>query len=423
MQSRLFPVFAAFLFTGLVACAPAGGSGGRGGGGDIASATADTGASSSADTATSADLGGPPSQADVGETPPPEPDVPEAPPQPDGLPILGWYTHSMAAVQVERLASASDGLSIPRDLAFDPENPGDLWIVNQGNESMVVVRDTLSATQKSQKYWSLGSAHFFAQPSSIAFGAPGSFATIHETDKLTQGPGGTPPDFMGPTLHSSDPATFDAGHGSHLDMMHNSPNGMGIAWEAANTYWVFDGYHSALARYAFNNDHGEGGTFHGDGEVRRYVEGEVKRVPGVPSHMEYVGASGLLYVADTGNNRIAVLDTASGTVAGQAYPNYDGGPQYKMQGATLTTLVDGQQHGLVSPSGLAIQSDQLFVSDNATGTIYAFTLEGELIDWLETGLPTGGLMGITFDKAGNLAFVDAIGDEVWYLLPLAPPAP
>ena len=78
---------------------------------------------------------------------------------------------------------------------------------------------------------------------------------------------------------------------------------MGIAWEKDNVYWVFDGYHSSITRYDFNEDHGPGGTVHDDGTVSRYVEGKVKRVANVVSHMEMDRESNLLYVADTGNNR------------------------------------------------------------------------------------------------------------------------
>ncbi len=357
-------------------------------------------------------------------TPGPQPE-PEPEPQPEGLPVLGWYTHDMNAVQVEVIATASDGLNTPRDLAFDPEHSSKAWIVNKGDESVVLVQNMLTAAQFSTKANGFGTEHFLARPAAIAWGAPGTFATIHETDDLTQGPeaqGGTPPDFMGPTLHAAHSILFDAGHASHLDMMHNSPNGMGIAWEEWNTYWVFDGYHSAVSRYAFNQDHGEGGTFHGDGEVRRFGQGQFSRVADIPSHMELDRTTGLLYIADTGNNRIATLDTATGTPGAFIFPNYDGGPQYHMDGAAITTLVDCSQHGMKHPSGLAMYGDYFVVGDNATGTIYAFTLQGVLIDWLDTQISAGGLMGMEFDGVGNLAIVDAVTHEVSMLIPKAPPS-
>ena len=50
--------------------------------------------------------------------------------------------------------------------------------------------------------------------------------------------------------------------------------------------------------------------------MRRYVEGYVKGAAGVPSHLALDRASGLLYIADTGHSRIAVLDTNTGTLSG-----------------------------------------------------------------------------------------------------------
>ena len=345
-------------------------------------------------------------------------------PEPEGVkvPILGWGTHVMASVNKEVVATAADKLNTPRDVMIDPDKPGDIWIANHGNETMVVVYNSLSAAQSVKAYWSLGSAHFFARPSAIAWGTTATFATMHETDQLTQGasPPGTPEDFMGPTLQSADPGTFDAGHGSHLDMLHNSPNGMGIAWERDNVYWTFDGYHSSITRYDFKADHGKGGQFHGDGDIARYAEGDVKRVAGIPSHMEMDRETGLLYIADTGNNRIAVLDTATGTKGGGTQPVYDGPNQYKMNGANIYTLIDGAAEGLQSPSGLAIAGDQIFVGDNGTGIIYAFDMAGKKLDWLETGIAPGGLMGIEIDQAGNLVLANAADNEVWYLLPRSP---
>src|SRR5690606_38485909 len=117
---------------------------------------------------------------------------------------------------------------------------------------------------------------------------------------------------------------YDSGHASHLDMLHNSPNGVGIAWDHDNVYWLFDGFHESITRYDFRNDHGLGGEDHRDGIIRRYVEGEVSYVPEVTAGMEIDHATGLLYFSDPGNARIAVLDTTSGAPGGPIGPNYDG---------------------------------------------------------------------------------------------------
>ena len=228
---------------------------------------------------------------------------------PDTLAILGDGSNDASSLTRTVVANASDGLAYPRDMAFNPNNPGQLWVVNTASESVTIVQHIGSPYRSSRDVWSEGSPHFHARPAGIAWGAGNSFATIHETDQPTQGPNGSPGDFMGPTLQSADMDTFDAGHGSHLDMLHNSPLGMGIAWQQDNIYWVFDGAHSSLTRYDFRKDHGKGGSDHRDGIVLRFAEGLVRRAPGIPSHMEVHRETGLLYVADTGKSRVLAMDT------------------------------------------------------------------------------------------------------------------
>ena len=91
---------------------------------------------------------------------------------------------------------------------------------------------------------------------------------------------------MGPTLWSGESSTFDGGDESHLHMLHNSPSGKGIVWERQSRHWVFDGLHNAITIYDFHDDHGLGGSDHTNGEVARYVEGEVRSAPVVPPHLE-----------------------------------------------------------------------------------------------------------------------------------------
>ena len=333
-----------------------------------------------------------------------------------GLPVLGSDTHSMENVELTVIGTSSDGLRIPRDLEFNPEETDELWVANRstpGDERMVVFSGASSGSPSSKEY-SGPTEHFFAQPSAIAFGAPDEFASIHETNVLTQGPDGPDKDFMGPTLQSTKPEDYDAGGKGHLDMLHNTPLGMGIAWERDRVYWIFDGFHDSITMYNFMADHGPGGTDHKDGIVHRYVEGDVKRKANVPSHMEFDPASSLLYIADTGTNRIATLDTTSGTLGSSFGPNRDGGTsQYKMSGATLTTLVDGAEVDMSAPSGLALYDGLLYVTDNETSKVLAFDpIDGALIDWLDTGLPKGSLMGIEFGTDGSMWLVDAVEDRI-----------
>jgi hypothetical protein len=347
---------------------------------------------------------------------------------PPGRPVLGVGSHVPDDLLIEVVADASDELATPRDLAFNPDNPDQLWVLNFATESVTVLSNATTDSPSSKNYHEMGSGHFLSHPSAFAFGAPGEMASIHETHEKTVGTfDGAPDEFMGPALHSTDLTIFKAGWSCHLDMLHDSPLGMGIAWGGissqdgnvtllqpvnARVYWVFDGYHRSITRYDFGGDHGLGGEDHADGIIRRYAEGQVKRVEGVPSHMVMDPSTGLLYIADTGHERIAVLDTSTGTVGAEIFPGFDQATRNIMNNTKLETLIDQTTVPFEKPSGIALYDGLLWVTDNATSRIYAITLEGDVIDWLDTGLPAGSLMGITFDTEGRLYIVDAVGDQV-----------
>jgi DNA-binding beta-propeller fold protein YncE len=324
-----------------------------------------------------------------------------------GVAVLGAGTHSLDAVDVTIIGTAgADELDGPSDLAFHPDVPDELWVVNEPDESITIFHEVGSADQTSSFAQHATSEHFLSFPSGIAFGSNGNFATIHDKYEPTQG-GATGADFMGPTLWSGESDSFDGGDESHLDMLHNSPKGKGIAWERQNRYWVFDGLHDSITLYDFHEDHGLGGTQHNDGEVARYVEGELKSSPAVPSHLDLDHETGLLYVADTGNSRVAVLDTATGERGAPVTPNYDGTDQYYMDGAVLETLVDD---GLEKPVGLALHDGLVFVSDADAPALLAFDIDdGELVDWLELDRV---VHGITFDDDGALYAVASDDGEV-----------
>ncbi|MCB9762554.1 MAG: hypothetical protein H6739_22335 [Alphaproteobacteria bacterium] len=341
-------------------------------------------------------------------------------PTPPGVAVLGGYTHTLDGVVVETLLAADDRLGIPSDLAVNPRTPDQLWVLNYDANAVVLATGLEGGAIDSTFYRSFGSDHFLANPMGIAFSDQGEFATVQDTDELTQGASGTPRDFMGPTLWDDNLDRFDAGHGSHLDMLHNSPLAGGVAWEADRIFWVFDGYHEAISRYNFNTDHGYGGADHSDGEVARYVQGQVARYEGTPSGLEMDRATGLLYIADSANSRVMALDTASGERAGAIGPNYDGGQQYRVADAELLAVFeDGDgEVGLITPSGLAIHDEVVYVADNEAGRILALSMEGELLDWLDLGREPGALGGLEVDASGNLLFTDMVAVEVVRISPL-----
>ena len=204
-----------------------------------------------------------------------------------------------------------------RDLAFNPGAPDQLWTYNTLIHGTVIFFAPGTAEQSSEVRVDAYGQHFMAYVSSAAFGDNGNFASCQESrDEWNVGPQAQD-DFMGPTLWSADLDVFavvgqafpPAGgvEGSHLDMLHQSPLCMGIAHDKDNIYWAFDGLHGNLVRYDFQSDHGPGGSDHKDGIITRYTDATLTRVANIPGHMELDHATGMLYIADTGNNVIRAV--------------------------------------------------------------------------------------------------------------------
>jgi outer membrane protein assembly factor BamB len=350
-------------------------------------------------------------------------------PDPDGgpdlpAPELGTGDHSPASVGFTTIATADDGLAQPRDLAFNPRRPDELWIVSFRDDSTVIVHDASTDDRQAEYRKDPYALHFMAEATAIAFGqdetsdevgAPGTFATCGES-RNTYDDMAPPNDFMGPTLWSSDLSIYALsdpnGLGTHLDMLHCSPNCMGLAWVEENVYWAFDGLHGALVLYDFAIDNGIGQDDHTDGSAQRYVEGQVLRSPGVPSHLVYDPSTHLLFVADSGHGRIAALDTLTGT-AGAPLEPYEPMALYRyVDDAVLTDVVPDSSEDLDTPSGIELHDGLLFVTDNANGRISAFTKEGGRVNWLDTGLAPGSLGGIAFGPDGKIYFADLLGERV-----------
>jgi hypothetical protein len=335
---------------------------------------------------------------------------------PRQIPILGNGTHDIASLDVAILSSPGDGLAFPTDLEFKPGVDRELWVTNRADHSIVVFQNAGRGNQTSMKFQASlgGGKHFLAKPAALAFGDEGLFATAQQEDQVTQP--GDPPDgsFMGPTLWTSDLSVFNGGHASHLDMLHNSPLSSGIAWESGNSYWVFDGAHGSLTYYRFNSHHGLGGTDHHDGEIYRYVDGELGYEPSIPSHVVWDPGAAKVYAADTANGRIVRMDPGPASKGGVLGPNYDGCEMNYMNGAELVTLVDGAaiEPILSKPSGLELVDGILFVTDPLEARVYGFDLDGNLLDWLDTGLPAGSLLGMAFDEEGSMYIVDAVANQV-----------
>lgn len=307
------------------------------------------------------------------------------------------------------LGTSAQGLNGPRDLAFHPDRPTELWTVNRETDATVIYFDAGGVGQSSEDRRDVARGHFMDRVSSMAFGAANTFATCQESTN-----GGN--DFMGPVLWPADLAIYaqppqpGSGElGTHLDMLHQSPDCMGIAWDEANRYWVFDGQNANLVFYDFGTDHGPGHDDHSDGIVRRFTEVELTRIPSVTSDMVLDHATGILYIADSGTDRILWVDTNTGEEKGNLSQSFEPLDEY--------TEWTGVEQGVLArelsvPSGLALDGSRLFLSENGSSAITVFDLAdgGKPLGRLET--PALAIAGLTLGPDGTLWYVDSSSDEL-----------
>jgi len=310
-------------------------------------------------------------------------------------------------------------------LAFDPTRAGELWVTLRQfptdkpclmtaragcaalEGKVALVRQATGNVPQRTLEIDGNAWHFMRRPTSIAFGDNGNLSTCGEarTDNYED----EAIDYSGPVLWSSDPAIFGvaptaAQNGTHIDMLHETPFCMGLASEHDNVYWAFNGQIGALDRYDFHAPHQVGGEDHSDGELHRYVTGELLRVPEVPSHLALDHARGELYIADTGHARIVRLAIDSGT-PGADVTSLDPIREHRqMDGVVLEEVVPPGT--LTAPSGIAFTNDTLFVTDNATSKVWSFGRDGTSNGWFDTDLPSGSLSGVTLGPDGKLYLSD-----------------
>jgi hypothetical protein len=322
-------------------------------------------------------------------------------------------------------------------LAFDPLRQGELWVtvrefpvdspctadIIAGCQALVgrvaLLKDATTSDKPTTTIKTDGNAwHFMRRPSSIAFGDNGNLATCgeHRTGNYDD----EAVDYMGPTLWSSDPTIFgvepkEDQNGTHLDMLHNTPFCMGIAHERDNVYWLFNGQLGSLDRYDFHEPHVIGGEDHSDGEMRRYVEGELLRSPEVPSHLAFDKRAGLLYAVDTGHARLLRLDARTAVQDGEVPTNDPISVHARMDGARLEVFVAAG--ALERPSGIALDEEYVFVTDNATSRIHAFDLEGKLARTVTVDVPDGTLAGIALGPDRRIYLSDLRTGAAYRLAP------
>lgn len=334
--------------------------------------------------------------------------------------IIASYANTANTFTTSTIANSSNQISKPRDLDFHPNN-GQLWIVNTGTENSggsSVRIDNPNQTNQTTLWQRDGNAwHFMSLPSGIAFGTNGNFATSSSCDDANHN-GGAP--FAGPALWSSDPLIYaqpSGGNGSHLDMLHASPNCMGIAWETGNVYWVTDMKTNDVVRYDFAADHGPGAAYHDDGIVRRYKGQTISWVSqSVSSHLVLDAAKKWLYVVDGGGKRVLRLDITTGSAGGATgFPQYENLVEYSAYtGATWEVVANTN---LVEPAGIAVMDKFLLVSDHSTGDIIVYdisTMPAQEVNRIPTA---AGIQGITIGPDGRIWFVNSTTNIVGRIEP------
>jgi len=330
--------------------------------------------------------------------------------------------------------TSDDGLFKPRDLDFhtDPNRDNELWVINENSAifdpnfggSTVTYYSAGLETQWADYRKDTFSAHFMNTASAIAFSNNGGFANTLDVQDANGNPNGF---FSGATLWEADTSIYARINqegpelGSHWDMLHQSPFSIGIAAEADNIYWLFDGFHNTIVKYDFQEphpDHEHGGEDHSDGLVYRYDEINVSRIEGLSSHMVIDYSSGMLYVCDTGNQRILRINTNLGVIGESLDPygeNIEG--YYSMEGAEFETIIDS---GLVSPTGIDIYNEFLLVSDYATGEIIIYDISTQESIQESFRLQTNmnnNLMSIKVGPDGTIWFVCTNSNQLYQILP------
>ena len=330
--------------------------------------------------------------------------------------------------------TSDDGLFKPRDLDFhtDPNRDNELWVINENSAifdpnfggSTVTYYSAGLETQWADYRKDTFSAHFMNTASAIAFSNNGGFANTLDVQDANGNPNGF---FSGATLWEADTSIYARINqegpelGSHWDMLHQSPFSIGIAAEADNIYWLFDGFHNTIVKYDFQEphpDHEHGGEDHSDGLVYRYDEINVSRIEGLSSHMVIDYSNGMLYVCDTGNQRILRINTNLGVIGESLDPygeNIEG--YYSMVGAEFETIIDS---GLVSPTGIDIYNEFLLVSDYATGEIIIYDISTQESIQESFRLQTNmnnNLMSIKVGPDGTIWFVCTNSNQLYQILP------
>lgn len=319
---------------------------------------------------------------------------------PEATSPIGTGDGSPESVEWTYIIGEDEKLDDARDLGFDAD--GNLWVANREDDRTFIVFDPGTADQDYDRRKDGYAEHFMEETAAFSFDGNVQMGSCGESnntynDQVRRGNG-----YMGPVLWSTDLNIFGEenpiGLGSHLDMSHESPYCVGIAWEVDNAYWVFDGAHDALVRHDFRRDHGVGMDEHFDGVVYRVTEPAVSRVEEAPGHLVLDHESGRLYAADTGNGRVIWINIESGSEGESLSVNDPGVEHYEWEGVEWGEVSTAFEQ----PGGLAFDGEFLYVGDWATGVISQLDLDGTIVRTLDTGFGKENLYGIEIGPDGAL---------------------
>jgi len=315
----------------------------------------------------------------------------------------------------------------PTDLAFNPSRTTELWVVNRLDDSAIIIENPGSPDETSERRRDPAAAHFMEKPPAIAFGAVSSewgqtFAVCGDDDNS----GNMYLGFMGPALFSANLDIFakqtENDLGSHLDMLHSTSFCRGIAHVDANIYYVYNSQKHSIDKYDFHKDHGPGNDDHSDGEIYRCAAGSFTGIDNVPSHLVFNPDDLQLYIADTGNRRIAKLDTTSGTVGASFSGLEDIAARKSIDNAVVLDVVPAG--AIDAPSGIELHAGLLYVTDNGSSRFLVYDLKGRFVRALVTDFPPGSLAGFTFGpEDGKIYFVNMLDGFVYRIdpVPSSPP--
>ena len=315
------------------------------------------------------------------------------------------------------IANSSNGIAQPRDLDFHPVlSRNELWVVLKSTEAIggktAKISNAGSASQSILVQKDGNAWHFMSLPTGIAFSDNGNFCTSPGVLDANHSNG----HYTGPALWSSDPAIYampSGGNGSHLDMLHQCPYSMGVAWEKDNVFWVFDSYYGDLMRNDFEGDHGPGGSDHSDGRIREYNDFSVARINlDIPCHIAIDANKKWLYAVDGGNSRVIRMDITTGSQTGTFTP-------YAAEPLAETSVYTGVgwsayiNTGTMQPSGVDVIGNNLLISDYTTGDILIYdcsSTTSSLKGKITTGDP--GIQGIKIGPDGKIWYVNYLTNEV-----------